>query len=215
MNVLSIIVVPYNRIKHLIKEAKRIRQLELTIETIRQQHQNAVDKGMVHYAAIYNVSLYLLIFEYDIAILKNDALFSIRRWKKGFVARQLAVLLYEASQDLPKLLGKDFRSTLREVGISKSELEKFDAISKSINQFKNDHRKILQKLRNYSGAHRHNDAATQLNVIEDVSLFDIMELTGDFYVPIRELTSFMTNLIIKLGDWKVLIKHTKIPKTAE
>ena len=210
MNPLSLIVVPYNRIRHLFLESKRINQLEETIGTIREQHKNAKDKGMEHYERIYNVSLYLLIFEYDIAILKNDALFSVRRWKKGFVARQMAILLYEASQDIPNLLGKDFRTSLIEIRVTEDELKEFNAITKALNKFKNEHKDILKKLRNFAGAHRDKDAAKQLEVIEEVDLLGVMELAGDFYKAIRNLIPFMIKIILKMGDWKVLIKHIKL-----
>ena len=212
MNLLSLIVIPYNRVKHLIAEFVRINQLEKTIESIRNQHKNAKDKGMEHYERIYNVSLYLLIFEYDIAILRNDALFSIRRWKKGFVARQMAILLYEASQDIPNLLGKEFRISLQEIGATDDELKEFNTVTKAINKFKNDHRDMLQKLRNFAGAHRDKEAALQLKIIEEVDLLSVMELAGDFYESIRDLIPFMINLIKKMGNWRVLIKHIEVEK---
>lgn len=210
MNLFSLVVVPYNRIRHLVSEAKRIKQLERTIETIREQHRNAKEKGMEHYERVYNVSLYLLIFEYDIAILRNDALFSIRRWKKGFVARQMAILLYETSQGLPNLLGQEFRKSLAEIGVTDDELKEFNSTTKKLNQFKNEHRDILQKLRNFAGAHRDKDAAKQLKVIEEVELLGVMQLAGEFYDAMRDLTPFLINLILKMGHWRVLIKHIKI-----
>lgn len=210
MNPLAFIVVPYNRLKHLFTESKRISQLEKTIESIREQHNNAKEKRMEHYERIYNVSLYLLIFEYDIAILKNDALFSIREWKKRYIARQLAILLYEASQDIPNLLGKDFRNSLHELDITDDEIKTFNAVTKKLNGFKNDHRIFLQNLRNFAGAHRDNDAALQLKIIIEVELLSVMELAGDFYEAIRDLTPVMINLIMKMSDWKILIKHVKI-----
>lgn len=211
MNLLSFFIVPYNRIKHLILESKRIKQLEKTIATIRAQNKNAKDKKMEHYRRIYNVSLYLLIFEYDIAILRNDALFSVRKWKKGFVARQMAILLYEASQDIPILLGKELRESLGEIGLTKDELTEFNTVTKALNIFKNEHQDILKKLRNFAGAHRDKDAAMQLEIIEEVDILDVMELAGNFYEVIRKLVPFMIKMIQKMGGWRVLIKRNTLP----
>jgi hypothetical protein len=210
MNPLAVPIILINRVKHLVYEARRIPKLEGTIREIRKQHANAVEKGMPHYARIYNVGLYILVLEYDVAILKNDALFSIRLWKKRFVARQLATLLYEASQDLPKLLGKEFRQSLRAIDISPDEMNVFNSIAKKLNKYKNDNRNILKKLRNFVGAHRDHDAAKQLEVIEQVELLEIMELAAIFYEAKAELVPFMTRITLKLGDWRVLIKHIKI-----
>jgi hypothetical protein len=151
--------------------------------------------------------LYLLILEYDIVILKNDALFSIRKWKKTFVARQLAVLLYESSQDLPNLMGKEFRESLRQLDISDEEFKTFESVTRPINRFKKEHGQFLKKLRTYAGAHRDNNAALQLEVIEEVKLIEIMKLAGDLYEPIRRLISFLTEVITKMSDWKIILKN--------
>ena len=122
MKLISYPVIFVNRIRHLIKEPKRIRQLEKTISVIRREYDRADKKGMPHYRNIYNVGLYVLVLEHDFAVLKHDALFSIWDWRKKYVARQLAVLLYEASNDLPNLLGKEFRGSLKTLLLSGEDL---------------------------------------------------------------------------------------------
>jgi len=207
MNIFSVPVIFIGRVKHLLVEARRIPKLENTIASLRKQHSNAIKEEFLHYERIYNVNLYLLVLEYDVAILRNDALFSFRLWKKKFVARQLATLLYEASQDIPKLLGKNFRDSLASIDIDERELELFSKITKSLNKYKNDNRELLQKLRNFVGAHRDKDAAKQLEIIEEVELLNIMELTASFYENIRELSPFMIRVIVRLGDREILIRH--------
>ena len=209
MNPLSIVVIPYNRIRHLVAEPKGVRERERAIETVRENHKYAKNKRMEHYERIYNVGLYVLILDYDFFILKNDALFSVRRWKKKFVARQMAVQLYEASQDLPRLLGKEFRVSLCEIGVSENELEELNSISKRLNMFKDDRRVLLQKIRNCTSAHREKDAALQLQVIEEIELLGIMELAGDFYQPLRDLVEYTTKIVLKMGELKVMIRHIK------
>ncbi len=207
MKPLSLVVVPYNRIKHLVRERKRLIQLESTIKTIRTQHASAGQRGLKKFQCIHNIGLYLLVFEYDMAILKNDALFSIRPWKKSFVARQIAVLLYEASQDIPHLLGKDFRASLEAIEIDKKEWAQFNALNKQFHAFGEKHRKTLKKLRNYVGAHRDNDAALQLSIIEDVDLLEVMELAGDLYEVIRKFMPFLVVIVNRMGDWQVALKN--------
>lgn len=209
MNPLSIVVIPYNRAKHLLRERKRLKQLKRTIETIRAQHAAAVERGFEHYQRIYNVGLYLLIFEYDMAILRNDALFSVRSWKKSFTARQMAVVLYEASQDIPHMLGKEFRESLDATGISESEWREFNAMSKDFHAFRERHREMLKKLRNYVGAHRDKDSALQLSIIEDVDLIEVMELAGDLYEVIRKFLPFMAATVSRMGDWRIILKNMR------
>jgi hypothetical protein len=169
---------------------------------------------MPHFQRIYNAGLYVLVFEYDIAILKNDALFAIRAWKKNFVARQLAVILYEVAHDLPELLGKDFRVSLKTLPLTDADWETFNGIMKLINKFKTEHRDLLNELRNFVGAHRDKDAGKQLEIIEKVDLLKMLELSGQFYVAVRELVPFLTKLTLSLADWRLILKHMP-PKAYE
>jgi hypothetical protein len=146
MNRIALPIVVWNRTRHLIAERKRIAVLEETIKSVRVGYEKAKTNEMPHFQRIYNAGLYVLVFEYDIAILKNDALFAIRSWKKNFVARQLAALLYEAAHDLPELLGKEFRKSLKTLPLSDVEWECFNRITKLINRFKNEHRDLLNEL---------------------------------------------------------------------
>ena len=207
MNPFVLPIIAFNRILHLIREKKRIAVLENAIKSVQSEYDRAKKNDMPHFQRIYNAGLYVLIFEYDIAILKNDALFAIRRWKKNFVARQLAVILYEASDDLPQLLGKEFRNSLKTLQLSEAEWETFNGIMKLISKFKNEHRDLLNELRNFVGAHRDKDAGKQLEIIEKVDLFKMLELSGQFYEAMRELVQFLTKLISSLADWQVVLKH--------
>ncbi len=207
MRVIKYPVIIFNRITHLIKETRRIKELEKTILVIRREYDNAVQMKMEHYRNIYNVGLYVLVLEQDISVLKHDALFAIWDWRKKYIARQFGVLLYEASQDLPNLLGKEFRTALKTLPIADEALEELNTISKGLNRFKNTNHVMLNKLRNFAGAHRDNDAGKQLQVIDEVNLLQMMELAGNFYESIRDLIPFLTKLTMVLGDWRVLIKH--------
>ena len=193
MNPIAIPIILINRIKHLIVDTKRIPAIERTIISIKKELQNSTQNGMVHYKRVYNVSLYIMILEYDVAILKNDALLAIRRWKKKYIARQLAVLLYEVSHDLPKLLGKDFRQSLNTFNVSSEELEIFNTITKQLNRFKNENHELLKMLRNYVGAHRDNDASMQLQFIENIELVDMLKLSSEYYKAQTDLAPIFTD----------------------
>lgn len=207
MNPFALPIIAWNRISHLIREKKRIAVLEGAIRSVRSGYDRAKKNDMPHFQRVYNAGLYVLVFEYDIAILKNDALFAIRAWKKNFVARQLAVILYEAAHDLPELLGKEFRVSLKTLPLTEADWETFNGIMKLVNKFKNKHRDLLNELRNFVGAHRDKDAGKQLEIIEKVDLLKMLELSGQFYEAVRELVPFLTKLTLSLADWRVILKH--------
>ncbi len=193
--------------RHLIREKKRIAVLESTIKSVRVSYDKAKKNEMHHFERIYNASLYVLVFEYDMAILKNDALFATSKWKKNFVARQFAVILYEAAHDLPEILGKEYRETLKTLSLSDAELECLNRVTKNINRFKKEHHEVLSKLRNFVSAHRDKDAGKQLEIIENVNLLNMLELSGQFYEALRELVPFLVRITLTLGDWRVVLEH--------
>lgn len=89
-------------------ERKRSPTRERVISLVQSRHKEAKERGLVHYERVYNVSLYVFVLDYDIAVSSRHYTAAYRTWEKKFAARQLAVLLYEAAEDLPQLLGKDF-----------------------------------------------------------------------------------------------------------
>lgn len=207
MNPFALAIITWNRARHVIRERKRLEILDETIATIRREYERSIANGTQHYERIYNVSLYVLFFEYDMAMLKNDALFAIRPWRKHFVARQIAVLLYEASQDIPELLGKEFRTTLKTLPLSDEDWKVFNKTTKIFNEFKINNRVFLNEIRNFVSAHRDKSAIKQMNVLEKIDLLSLLKISGDFYVPMRELIPLMVKITTILGDWNVLLKH--------
>lgn len=207
MKLLALPIIVWNRLSHLVRERKRISAIEGAIKSIRREYDRAKKNRMPHFQRVYNVGLYILVFEYDFSILKNDALFAVRPWKKNFVARQFAVLLYEASHDLPELLGKEFRESLRTLPLTDSDWANLNAILKRINEFKKEHHSQLNTLRNYVGAHRDKDAGKQLEIIDNVNLLDMADLAVQFYAAMSGLVPLLTKITLSLGDLKVIFKH--------
>lgn len=112
-----IVMWPY-RIRIRRGERHRVAVLERTIESLRAQHEHAHERDYAERALVLNASLYALIFDRDFASLKKFFLSADNDWDRRFVARQMAVMLYEASTDVPVLIGKDLRAMLVRLEIS-------------------------------------------------------------------------------------------------
>ncbi len=207
MNPLSVPIIIWNRTMHLFQERRRIAAHDAAFKSVRKEYERAKKNGMPHYERMYNVGLYVLLLDYDIATLKNDALFAIREKKRNYVARQLAVLLYESSHDIPELLGKEFRASLKTLPLTDEDWKEFNEITKQLNAFKEEHQSILNRIRNYVGAHRDKNAGRQIEILESIELLEIMNMAGNFYIPIRSLISFMTKVTLMMGKLNVIIKH--------
>lgn len=206
MNPLSLAIIIRNRIRHVLQERKRLKTLEETIANVRFAHEKAITLSMPIHERIHNVSLYVLNIEHDISILRNDALFAVRPWKKNFIARQIAALIYEASQDIPELLGKDFRATLDSLSLSDEDWKIFNQITKRFSDFKASHRIVLKEVRNFVSSHRDKSAINQFKVLDKIDLLEMLRVAGDFYIPVRELASFMIKITLLLGEKRFLLR---------
>lgn len=171
------------------------------IEAVRQLLQSAAKNCLPHVKTVSNLSLYLLLMDRDFSILKVDmiaATFDGRRL--NFIARQMAVMIYEATDDLKEMLGKDFRSSLTVLKTPQADLEELNRIHSRICCFANDHNKLLNKLRNVAAAHRDKDAMTFLQVCESLEPSEIFELGGDFYDIMNELITLLTRITRRVGE---------------
>ncbi len=162
---------------------------------------------MQHYEKVYNVGLYVMILDYDLAIISNYYASAYRTWERRFAARQLAVILYEASEDLPQLLGRDFRNTLTCLPLWDGAAEDLNVIGKRLNAFKHSNQDILKQLRIFVGAHRDRDAGKQLEVIDGIEPLAIYKLAADFYESIHPLTEFLIKVTTILGKPDVILSH--------
>jgi len=196
---------PWRRLHFWMVESHRMRELERTILVVKRTHDQYVKHGFTNHATIHNVALFLLLFERDIAYLKRDAVLALTNRRRQHIARQLSVQLYECSEDMPQLLGKEFRESLVALGAGDAEFKALKKVTKKLSAFKRTHHEALKEIRNVSGAHRDHRAAHQMRVIEDVDLVEVLRISGDLYEPIREFMPFLTALVSASGNMGVLV----------
>src|SRR5690349_5956182 len=74
------------------RKRDRVRLPALTnlIKTIQERHEESRRHGLKHYERIYNVGLFVLLIDQDIAVLTRQFALGYRTWEKRFAARQLA-----------------------------------------------------------------------------------------------------------------------------
>jgi len=196
--------VPY-RIRHKWNKRGRKRLRDSAIRSVR----SLVEKSgslFSHSRRIHNVTLYVLLLDQDIAALTDNMMRAVSQERRIFVARSLAVLLYEASHDLPNLLGGDYRESLLTLSIPDEWFDEGKEVSKRLNRFKNEHREFLGKIRNLVGAHRDNDAITQLEAMEALDPLEVMRLAARLQEPLNLLISLQMKLTSHAGATPVLLR---------
>ena len=170
------------------------------MEVTRRIYDKAGNLGLENYRRIYNVSLYVLLLNYDLFSLSSDMVNAKDLRRRKFVARQMAVLLYEAVDDLPVLLGGDFRDALIAIGVEPRVFSELNAITKQLAQFRRDHASALNEIRNLAGAHRDHNAGAQLVLLDTIDPLHVYKLWFDLSGSIDLLFVWLLKLTLATAE---------------
>lgn len=195
------------RIKFRWKERRRAKAMREAVSAMRRIRAGAVQLELPNVIKAYNLGLYILLLELDWAEMNWDMIHASNDWRRKYVARQMAVLLYEASEDLTQLLGQNYRDTLKSLGIGSELLQELGQISRQLNRFKESNQVFLKRIRTFVGAHRDHDAAAQLDILDSLEPLKVYSLAGDFYAPLRALVDLQVRLIPLVGNIESLLKQ--------
>lgn len=84
------------------------------------------------------------------------------------------MLLYEAAEDLPQLLGKEFRNAVSALGAGPEQLQRLNKASSDLNQFWKKERDFLGTIRNVLSAHRDHDSLRYAESLENLKPMEVM-----------------------------------------
>lgn len=177
------------------KEIDRIKSIEEAIATVTEEYERASSNGETDKMKIFNVALFTLVIEYDISALKFMISFQMDQWHKQLLCRQLSVIIYESTEDLLELLGKDLRLLINKLPASDELSKELKKRTKEINKFKTANILFLQEIRNYCGAHRHKEAYKQLMIINNIDSENLLGLLADFMQPVSKLIPFYSKVM--------------------
>jgi hypothetical protein len=180
---------------------------EGAVRTIQHTHAQAATLGLTNLTRLYNVALFILLLDADLSQLSSDMVNASTDRRRKFVARQMAVLLYEVAKDLPELLGKDFRAGLVDLNLGGDTVSSLDQIRKRLGQFKDQHSVQLNQIRSLVGAHREHDAIAQLQLLETLKPLEIFALAAEFSGSLRELVTWMTDVMGTTGRLDSVVRQ--------
>lgn len=202
-----------SRIRHRWKNRRRLAASASLQQTLKINGDKAHAAGIASYRGIYNVALYVAIAEQDLATYSEALVFARSEWHRKFHARGLAVLLFEVAEDLPELLGKQYRQWLKDLKAPEIYLERLNGIGKSINTFRKAHEPFLARVRNYVGAHRDHDAYTQFEVLEKLDVLEVFRMAPQLSEPVRSLIALHSDLLQHMAKPAVIL--SQMPKAAQ
>ena len=197
-----------NRRSALAAERKRLPALESAIATIKRELLRARELALLDAERVHNVGLYILLMDRDFAVLKVEMVSTFEEWKLTFTARQVAMLIYEACDDLSSLLGKDFRQSLGALGLTAEKTEQLNKITKRLNQFKHaNHRFLYDEVRNLTAAHRVKDSIQFIEALDKLDPIKVFRLGGEFFGIVEDLVAFLVRTTELMGRADVVLKQ--------
>lgn len=195
-NAIETIVLVRNRMRARSDARKRRKIRNQALASVRQTLQRATDIGAKNILTVFNVALYLLQIDQDLAYFTSDMVEAIGDRRRAFVAKHEAVLLYEAAEDIPQLLGKKFRDAIGALSVPPERLQAINAVSAELNKFWRTHREFLGRIRNVLAAHREQDALAYANALDSIDPLEVMRRAAE----LSQLLEILIQQLIVMGQ---------------
>jgi len=129
--------------------------------------------------SIHRVSIFLLNANRDLQVSVADMLTSRNWWLRKFLARNMALLLYEL--DFSKVMGKQFRSAINFFSPPRAFRDELATNLKALRRLHATLRLEFERIRNNTIAHRDADAMRQYRMIRALDEMTIARRCGEFF----------------------------------
>lgn len=171
------------------KELSRMNALMIfTISGLRDQGLNAQ-------ADLWSLALYINVAAFDISVALKNISFEREYWERRILARITAILLYEVTEDITRLLGKHIRKCLTELEVLELFNEDLKSVAKPVNRFWRTHQAELSNIRNSAYGHREIDGYKLLQAIDSIDPHKIMRFALEISQIINEIGPVLQRII--------------------
>lgn len=201
--------------QELAKQEKELRKIfsanyktqQATLELFEKSIKHCDFNNFKDNRIIWNLAGYINIVSYDLKLVGENLFFYKDEWAKRFFARQSALIIYEAINDIPALSGKKFRTLLESYSDAPQLKEDLKELMKAINDYKRKNFKRLQVIRHNCAAHRDQDCIEQLKIIAEINWSESIGYVTQFDTILMNYGKFMQKVIdISLAEAKELVK---------
>ena len=195
-NLLEQIIFLPMRLRTRARSHSRYKVRAQTLATTRQALERLTKFNADSHRIVFNVGLYLLLLDQDLADFTDDLVCAIGDRRRAFLAKHEAVLLYEAAEDVTQLLGREFWDAVKALGTSEEQLSRLKAVSSDLNQFWQTHREFLGTIRKALAAHREQNALRYLESLEQLKPLEVMARAADLSGRLDRLLRVLTEITL-------------------
>jgi hypothetical protein len=186
-------------------ERARVRVLEEIYRVIKKQLVLLDGDKFTASKTIYNLALYFLIIERDIASIKWQAIHHKDEWARNFFARMLLLILHEIEID--RLAGRSLVDAMNTLDVPGDLQSKINRSLRKIRAIQKKSEKKFGGIRNAAIAHRDPDALVQCGFIQNVNIYEIFSVGAEYFTAAEDFIGCLTLLIEQSGSPRGLIKQ--------
>jgi hypothetical protein len=194
-NTIETAVLFRNRLRSRRDARKRMKIRIQALASVRKTLEQAETMRALNIQTVFNVALYLLQLDQDLAYFTTDMVQAVGDRRRAFVAKHEAVLLYEAAEDVPQLLGKQFRAAIASLSVPAQQVQVINAVSSDLTRFWRDHRDFLGTIRNVLAAHREHHALTYARALDAIEPLEVMNRAAE----LSQLLELLVQQLIAVG----------------
>jgi hypothetical protein len=152
--------------------------------------------GRVDDLAVLSVTQYAILFNFDLSCLMSDIAPARGNWRSKLFARTLATALFECVEDVPQLLGKQFRTIVSgRSALDPKLLGDLETLMKDFRSLKTRCQHHFAVVRHGTGAHRDLDASAQIETIKALNTETLITVSQDMMAWLTKLHQYLGRLI--------------------
>ena len=206
-NVITVAILAIPRARLRANTRKKLQALEGNMRTFKTEIEQYRRLKAPKYENICNAALFCSLLNYDLTILLASQLNELSPARRSFYSRQLSLSLFEATEDLPTVLGKDFRTAIWALADAGTHIATLAAIRKQLSAFMISSGPLLKKIRIFCAAHREHDGYKQLEIIEAIDDNIIYQLARNMDDILTGINSLMLGIATEMGKLPNMIRN--------
>lgn len=169
---------------------------------ITEFRKKALKQNRQDLMTLINATQFLLICTLDISSLCNSTIFSPFHWQRQLHVRHLALALFEFEDDMPKLLGKDFRYALGQMPDALQHLATLATLRNDLASTLHTHHRMLMELRHLSAAHREQNSELLLKTIKSADRLAVINIANGVLWWAAKTEAYFTSILLGLNEYQ-------------
>jgi len=176
---------------------ERVKVLLSNIDACEKIKKAAKTQSQKDYIEIWNCLGFINIIALDLVSVGKALILENEKWQKIYFARQVVLLIYEALNDIPEILGKEYKKIFILINESKDYMEQLNLYKKELEKIKKENYSYLHEIRTNVAAHRDQNIDSQIKVLREIDPYKIIKILFAFEKSLRKISDHLQMLAVR------------------